>query len=441
MKDILKQLLSGIEVHPVGYGDACQNIKPAENSLYIPRWPFLKNDQMEISVSNFLFLIESLNQKTILRSAEQTISQKHFSLEAVLDFLELEAQSLPQEYMYFILLSFDYGSEKLINSRAKPFYPFPDYFILFPAAATIVNHTLQKAWSVKTASYHDNQLQTDKKKMPNALGGAKSESKQNYLKKIEQVRDLIFEGEVYQLNYTQRFSHIWNKSAYSFFKKIDAINPAPFSALIKLPHFNLISNSPERFFYQNKETILSEPIKGTIKRLADETKDKEQIKILKHSEKDKAELSMIVDLIRNDLSKISIPGTVKVLDHLRIESFNNVHHLVSAIQGTLIEKTSLSEMINALFPGGSISGCPKIAALHYIKKLEVHNRSFYTGSLFLRKPATNQTDSNILIRTALHFNKQNHFQAGGGIVIDSDAEAEYLECLAKADSFFKAING
>jgi para-aminobenzoate synthetase component 1 len=161
---------------------------------------------------------------------------------------------------------------------------------------------------------------------------------------------------------------------------------------------------------------------------------------LHSSEKDAAELSMIVDLLRNDISKVCKAGSVKVEKHRELAAFSNVYHLISTITGDLRKNTTYVDLLKAVFPGGSITGCPKIAAMKYIADLEMHERSFYTGSFFLRFPFENSMDSNILIRTAIKKDNQIHFQAGGGIVIDSGPELEYNECLAKTSSFLKVMD-
>ncbi|HID39711.1 MAG TPA: anthranilate synthase component I family protein [Calditrichaeota bacterium] len=224
---------------------------------------------------------------------------------------------------------------------------------------------------------------------------------------------------------------------YRFFKELYNLNPAPYSVYAALPHCTLISNSPERFLMCDQNSLQTEPIKGTIGRMPEPKADKKQMEMLLRSEKDAAELNMIVDLLRNDLSKVSVPGSVKVDAHRRLETFSNVHHLVSSVSGELREGADYVDFLQACFPGGSISGCPKVAALKYIAELEEHNRSFYTGSFFIRAPEKDQFDSNILIRTAIVKDNKIHFQVGGGIVIDSDPQLEYEECLAKADSFLK----
>jgi len=403
--------------------------------LHIPSWKFLRKDKYEIVVKNYAAVIYGRGKEAVLRSAENEEKVIKANVFRILQSIEkICGKQLPY---YFGLLSYDLHNMIKPPERNVMFYNLPDYYLIFPGDMLIINHTSNEDWRQR---FKGKKFQPECSEVKIEQSGKEilfSEREEDYLQKINSIRDLIFEGEVYQVNYTTRLSQSYPGCGYTFFKKLYAHNPAPFSFYARLPFCEIISNSPERFLLTDKRRIVTEPIKGTIKRMHNQEEDNRQKEILLKSEKDAAELSMIVDLLRNDISKVCLPGSVRVTDHKRLETFRNVHHLVSTIEGELAVKNNFVDLLEAAFPGGSISGCPKMAALNYIRKLEEHNRSFYTGSFFIRCPKENQFDSNILIRTGILTHGQIHFQVGGGIVIDSDPQAEYRECLAKADSFLR----
>ena len=443
MNGIIKNYLSAIHIQEIEYSK-CNALK--ENwlekniALYIPSWDFLNQKKYEILVKSFGGLIYGKGNKVTADFNSQKIEFENDNPFHLLKQIEkewAEDNRLPFSF-YTGILSYDLYTKIEALGLNRDFYKLPDYYLLFPAEALLINHTDQKMYLLNSAekivspdkcSSRFNSNHTQKIVI--------NERRETYLKKIQQIRDLIFNGEVYQLNYTIRFSAPFEENGFTFFNDLYKINPAPFSFYARLPHCELISNSPERFLSVNSDCVLTEPIKGTIKRVKDKTADEALKKELLSSLKDESELSMIVDLLRNDLSKVCRASTVKVISHKRLETFTNVHHLVSSISGQLKSDKNFIDLLEAAFPGGSITGCPKIAAIKFIKDLEIHNRSFYTGTFFIRFPQLDQFDSNILIRTAVKKDDAIHFQAGGAIVIDSEPEKEFEECMAKANSFLK----
>ncbi len=412
-------------------------------AMYIPDWKFLNREHLEIIVIDFLTIFHSKNGIAVQREAA---GSKKFDLPDVFDFMcqvDQAMNTIPTPGLFYAgVLAYDLYAQTEPVKANSDFYQLPDFYILTPANALVVNHTRQTILLVSTNSPGlPVKLENKPDHSVPSAALTVSESKQDYLAKIKKVRELIYQGEVYQINYTIRLEQPFPGSSWRFFRKLYELNPAPFSVFIQMPHCHIISNTPERFVAQKGDHVFTEPIKGTIKRGRSVQEDKEKAQQLRVSSKDAAELSMIVDLLRNDLSKVCRPGSVQVVQHKRLETFTNVHHLVSTIEGQLENEICFAELFRAVFPGGSISGCPKIAALKYIRQLEPHNRSFYSGSFFLRFPEQNQMDSNILIRTAIYENETLYFQVGGGIVSDSEPEAEYDECLAKADSFVKVAEG
>lgn len=256
-----------------------------------------------------------------------------------------------------------------------------------------------------------------------------SVTKAEYIRKIKEVKELLAAGEIYQLNYAIRFRKKFSGSPYHLFLRLIDSNPTSFSAFLNCGDFQIISNSPERLFKVEENQIITQPIKGTISK-----KDgRKALEKLLASEKERAELDMITDLERNDIGKICKYGTLKLTKEREIMELTNLYHTYSEVRGDLPRGISRAEIIKAMFPGGSVTGCPKKRAMEYIEKLEGMSRNMFSGSIFHIKGGV--MDSNICIRTALVKNGQIEYWAGGGIVADSDPEAEYAECLLKAEKF------
>ena len=263
-------------------------------------------------------------------------------------------------------------------------------------------------------------------------------TKQEYKEKFTAIKNYIGAGDCYQVNLAQRFTSHVKGSPWDGYKKLRAINPSPFSAFINIPGFSVLSASPERFLQVRKNMVETRPIKGTRPRSSNPDEDKKLQIELSASVKDRAENVMIVDLLRNDLSKCCVSNSVKVPGLFEIESFPTVHHLVSTITGRLSESGNPLQLLRACFPGGSITGAPKIRAMEIIEELEPHRRALYCGSIAYLG-FNGDMDSNIAIRTLIQKNQQVYFYAGGGLVWDSDADDEYQETFDKAAAMFKLL--
>ena len=281
-------------------------------------------------------------------------------------------------------------------------------------------------------------------------------SKSFYQNAFDEIKKNIIAGNCYQVNLAQRFTAEFIGSSWSAYKTLREKNPAPFSAFLTLcnndrsalveqasmlcssdgsaraskraEQASILCCSPERFLKIRNNIVETKPIKGTSKRFVDPTQDQQSATELLNSEKDRAENVMIVDLLRNDLSRTCTDVTVQQL--CALESFSNVHHLVSTITGKLSPNTASMDVFKNCFPGGSITGAPKIAAMKIIESLEPHRRSVYCGSIFYADISGN-FDSNIVIRTAICDENKIHCYAGGGIVYDSECDQEYAEIQAK----------
>ncbi|MBM7558622.1 aminodeoxychorismate synthase component I [Marinitoga litoralis] len=263
-------------------------------------------------------------------------------------------------------------------------------------------------------------------------------SKEYYLNAIERIKEYIYQGDVYQINFTQRIETELIKSPEELFLDLRKINPAPFAAYIDTVDFQIVSSSPERFIKLKDNIVETRPIKGTRPRIGDKKIDEKNKYELIHSTKDKAELLMIVDLERNDLSKVCIPGSVKVPELFALEEYATVYHLVSTVVGELKEDKDAIDLIIATFPGGSITGAPKIRAMEIIEELEPNKRGLYTGSIGYIG-FDNSMDLNIVIRTIFCKGKKAYANFGGGIVWDSNPEDEYEESLSKGKALIKGL--
>jgi para-aminobenzoate synthetase component I len=255
-------------------------------------------------------------------------------------------------------------------------------------------------------------------------------TRQEYYSSIRRIKEYIASGDVYQVNFAQRFEAGFSGDPFELFRSYYDENPAPFFAYINAGDHQIISTSPERFIHRIGNKIETRPIKGTRPRGKDENADLALKRELEESEKDESELSMIVDLMRNDLGKVSECGSVRVLHHKRMEQYENVHHMVSVIEGRLDPGYDSVDLIKAAFPGGSITGCPKISAMEIIDELEPNRRHVYTGSIgYLSFHDT--MDLSIAIRTAIVCNDKMFVSFGGGIVYDSEPPKEYDETMRK----------
>jgi para-aminobenzoate synthetase component 1 len=255
-------------------------------------------------------------------------------------------------------------------------------------------------------------------------------SRDGYKGAVSMIREYIRSGHVYQVNLSQRFRLGARGDGFSAFRELFAANPAPFHAYIQAGDHQILSTSPERFLARRGEEVESRPIKGTRPRGETPRQDQHNAEELLASGKDAAELSMIVDLVRNDLGKVCAPGSIEVSRHKQLESYANVHHLVSVVRGRLAPHASSTELIRAAFPGGSITGCPKVRAMEIIDELEPRCRHVYTGSIGYLG-FTPCLDLSIAIRTVTLLRDDALYSVGGGVVLDSDPDAEYEETLDK----------
>ena len=254
-----------------------------------------------------------------------------------------------------------------------------------------------------------------------------------YARAFNKIKYYIREGDCYQVNLAQRFVIDVAGDPWPAYLKLRKLNPAPYSSFFKIPEGSVLSTSPERFLKVDNGLVETKPIKGTRRRSSDVYEDRSLSEDLLESKKDRAENLMIVDLLRNDIGKSCRSGSVSVPKLFALESFARVHHLVSTVIGQLAENIHALDLLRGCFPGGSITGAPKLRAMEIIEELEPHRRSIYCGSMAYIGFDGNM-DSNITIRTLVHHKDRMYCWAGGGIVMDSRLDAEYQECFDKASA-------
>jgi para-aminobenzoate synthetase/4-amino-4-deoxychorismate lyase len=257
-------------------------------------------------------------------------------------------------------------------------------------------------------------------------------SRDEYDRSVSRIKELIAAGDTYQVNYTFPLTSVFNGDAFAWYRELCVAQDAQYSVYLDLGRYQVLCLSPELFFERRGNHVITRPMKGTVRRGRWPAEDRELAEWLKHSAKDRAENVMIVDLLRNDLGKVSVPGSVRVSSLFDLERLETVWQMTSTVESTLKEGTSLVELMGALFPSGSITGAPKIRTMQIIRELERFPRGAYTGTIGLLKPGGDCV-FNVAIRTVVDTeSNQATFGVGGGVTIDSTAEREYEECLVKS---------
>lgn len=345
-------------------------------------------------------------------------------------------------------------AEAQLPDRART---IPDMMVGLYDWAIVVDHRAQTCKLVSHSilpqthtNWHALQARLDAVSRPVAIEpfhvlgkSAANFTRAEYHAAIHKIHQYIRAGDCYQVNLAQRFQASVEGDPWTAYLKLREISPAPFMAFMQLPdaaggQFQVLSNSPERFLQTDGEHVEARPIKGTRPRDADPVRDAANAAELQQSLKDRAENLMIVDLLRNDIGKVCRTGSIRADTLFELQSFANVHHLVSIVTGKLKLDATAVSLLRACFPGGSITGAPKLRAMQIIDELEPDTRGIYCGAIGYIG-FDGKMDTNIAIRTAVVQNQQFTYYAGGGVVIDSDAENEYQETLNKAVSMEKCL--
>ncbi len=330
--------------------------------------------------------------------------------------------------------------------------PVPRFSLCFYDRALVFDHRADTAYLVGDGAGFDRMLAQRESVLRDGAhktfnhppgGGPRLRSNftpEGYRDAVRRVLEYIGAGDIFQANLSQRFDATCDEGGVSIYRRLRRINPAPFSAFLRYPGFDIVSSSPERFLLLDGDRVVTRPIKGTRPRREGEPEFNEKMRAeLLNSDKDHAELAMIVDLERNDLGRVCSYGSVQVEEHAVLETYPTVYHLVSTVTGRLHRpRCNEFDLLRAAFPGGSITGAPKIRAMEIIEELEPVARNVYTGAIGYIS-FHGRMDMNILIRTMLLIDGRVYMQFGGGIVADSDPESEYRETIHKGSALFRAI--
>jgi len=345
-----------------------------------------------------------------------------------------ESLAIPQCYFAF------YNTIVIIDNLMRELYIFSVGFPekKYRAAKALCEKNIKKISAI-LSRVTAGRPQLRDQPIAGASGGLKSNfSKEAYCRAVKKAKAYIKRGDIYQVNLSQRFCGPCHDDPYRIYERLRSISPSSFSAYFDAGGFQVLSSSPERFLSLRKGRVETSPMTGTRPRSKDRGHDAKLKKELLASHKDRAELVMIVDLERNDLGRVCEYGSVEVKTLRALEEYATVFQTTATVEGRLRRDLDRVDLMQACFPGGSITGCPKIRAMEIIDELEPLGRSLYTGSLGYFS-FSGEMDFNILIRTIIKKDAQVYFGVGGGIVADSDPEKEYRETLVKARAMFEAI--
>jgi anthranilate synthase component 1 len=427
------------------------------------RYPFLLESVAQGGLGEFDILF-AFPQETIQLNA---LNEQHdFLNQITADFerlkvsVSLNEAALPFTGGWFAYFSYDYAQvvEPVLELPASK---FPLAVLTRVPVAVIVKHATQELFIVAEPEYAEEveQIAADIQRvllsefLPPPINiqanASTEEPPQKYLNGIHAIKEYILSGDIFQVNLSRQWQVSLEKevSALTVYRALRAHNPAPFAALVtfKDQHgqpWHIISSSPERLVKYQAPWVEARPIAGTRKRSDDIKADQALMKELIAHPKERAEHIMLIDLVRNDLGRICQHGTVEVNELMVVETYEHVHHIVSNVRGKLQNDLSPMDILHAVFPGGTITGCPKIRCMEIIAELEQMPREAYTGSLgYINRDGS--LDLNILIRTMIQFEQAGvptvQFRAGGGIVADSIAEHELQEAGHKAKGLINAL--
>lgn len=347
-----------------------------------------------------------------------------------------------QDWM-FGLLSYDLKNEiEVLEEPKTDLLNFPGLYFFVPKyLISIKGDQINVLKGDQTVVDEILQLQIAEEPLTAPVNIKNRLSKQAYLDKLESIKQHIKRGDVYEMNFCQEFFDDHAKiDPLLVYNKLKAVSPTPFSGFLKIRDKFVLSATPERFLAKNGNQLTSQPIKGTAKRSKNATEDHQIKTALRNSEKEQAENVMIVDLVRNDLTKSAVKGTVKVDELFGIYSFPQVHQMISSISCELSSDVHFVDAIKNTFPMGSMTGAPKLRAMQLIDQYEVSKRGVYSGSIGYISP-NGDFDFSVVIRSILYnaTNKYLSFQVGGAITYQSESEKEYEECLLKASAIMEVL--
>ena len=360
-------------------------------------------------------------------------------------FKALKSFSQANPGWLFGLLSYDLKNEiEALTSTHENNLDFPDLFFFVPQyLIAIKNGRVEVLVGTPDLLEIINELNQPPSPTTVPLYMEPKMDKTTYLSKVNELREHIARGDIYEVNFCQEFfAENASINPYEVYLNLNNLSPTPFSGFFKLGGKYILSASPERFMCKRGDRLISQPIKGTAKRSKDQTEDELIKTALKNNLKEQAENVMIVDLVRNDLTKSAIPGTVKVDELFGIYSFPQVHQMISTISCEIHPELHPVEAIEKTFPMGSMTGAPKVRAMELIEETECSRRGIYSGAFGYFDPE-GDFDFNVVIRSILYNQQKKYlsFQVGGAITFASSAEAEYEECMLKASAMIKTLKG
>ncbi len=346
---------------------------------------------------------------------------------------------------HFGFIAYEYKNQlEDLKSEKRDCFGVPDYFFFKPSFVMTGNGSTQRMLLGENPSSDVlSSINREAEKTWPEIRLHSRLSKAEYITSVLKIKEKIQAGDIYEMNFCQEFyAEEIEIDPLTVYKRLIKLSPAPFSAFCKFGDLYVISSSPERFLKKSKNKLISQPIKGTQRRSSDPEEDQLLKRQLQNDEKERSENIMIVDLVRNDLSRIAEKGTVKVDELCGIYSFGQVHQMISTISAELGDGVSLEEILKATFPMGSMTGAPKIKAMKLIEEFENTRRGIYSGALGYLTPE-GDFDFSVVIRSILYdsANKYVSIGVGGAITAKSDPEKEYEECLLKARAMVQALNG
>lgn len=362
-----------------------------------------------------------------------------------------EYQSLTNDWLFgYLTYDLKYDTENL-KSNNYDGLDFPELFFFQPKKVFLLK---KNELEIQYLHFVDDELEVDYEEVQGVIlidevinspvSPIKIKlrmTKDSYFERFQKIHSHICRGDIYEMNFCQEFYAEETKiDPLKVYRKLNSISNPPFATFLKLNDKYLLSASPERYIKKSDTTIISQPIKGTAKRSEDKVEDEQLKHDLANDEKERSENIMIVDLVRNDLSKTAVKGSVKVSELCKVYSFDQVHQMISTVTAEVLHTKSPVEVLRTSYPMGSMTGAPKVSAMKIIEELEDTKRGLYSGSVGYFTP-NNDFDFNVIIRSILYneTNKYVSYSVGGAITVKSTAEAEYQECLIKAKAMREAL--
>ncbi len=416
-------------------------------------YPAIDSGRYDIIVARPAVTLQTFGQETLIETDQQQQRSTDDPFALVKKYLGEKSSNLSGlpfcggALGYF---SYDLGRRlERLPAQAEHDIQLPDMAIGIYDWAVVVDHHQRRSWLASFCHYEQTDAawpeleslfrdeQHPQQRQYKICSDVESNmTRQYYEQAFQRIKHYITEGDCYQVNLAQRFSVVFDGDPWQAYLDLRQLNPAPYAAYINLEGGAILSSSPERFLRVTGDVVETKPIKGTVHRSVFAYEDKALAESLLESDKDRAENLMIVDLLRNDISKTCAAGSVSVPKLFALETYASVHHLVSTVKGKLAKDKHTLDLMRGCFPGGSITGAPKLRSMEIIEELEPHRRSVYCGSIAYIGFDGNM-DSNICIRTLIHDDQRLCFYVGGGIVWDSIADKEYQECFDKAAGMLK----